>query len=75
MFDDTVLDKIYGQNIELVRRQYSGTELIVLPGIGVIACVYINLETGQVWVIDYRIYDPAGDGKSQLEHVADRLEI
>jgi len=39
--DDTVLDnKISGQSIELVRRQYSGTEHRVLPGIGLINCIY-----------------------------------
>lgn len=74
VFDDTVLDKRYGQKIELVRRQYSGTEHRILPGIGLINCVYINKETGHFWVIDYRIYDPAGDGKSKLQHVADMLD-
>ena len=73
VFDDTVLDKIYGQSIELVRRQYSGTEHRVLPGIGLINCVYINRELNLFWVIDYRIYDRIGDGKSKLDHVADML--
>jgi hypothetical protein len=31
VFDDTVLYKRYGQTLELVRRQYSGTEHRVLP--------------------------------------------
>ena len=26
IFDDTVIDKKYGDNIELTRRQYSGNE-------------------------------------------------
>jgi len=73
VFDDTVLDKRYGQSIELVRRQYSGTEHKVLPGIGLINCVYINPELDKFWVIDYRIYEPLGDGKSKLEHVANLL--
>jgi len=33
--------------------------------------VYVNVKTGQFWV-DYRIYDPDGDGK-KLDHVADML--
>jgi hypothetical protein len=33
----------------------------------------VNPETGQFWVIDYRIYDPEGDGKSKLEHVTEML--
>lgn len=74
VFDDTILDKRYGQKIELVRRQYSGTEHRVIPGIGLINCVYINQELDQFWVIDYRIYEPVGDGKSKLEHVADMID-
>lgn len=74
VFDDTILDKRFGQKIELVRRQYSGTEHRVLPGIGLINCVYINREINQFWVIDYRIYEPLGDGKSKLEHVADMID-
>jgi len=74
VLDDTILDKRYGQKIELVRRQYSGTEHRVIPGIGLINCVYINQELDQFWVIDYRIYEPLGDGKSKLEHVADMID-
>lgn len=73
LFDDTVLDKRYAQTIELTRRQYSGNEHRVIRGIGLISCVYVNAETGQFWVIDYRIYDPDGDGQSKLEHVAAML--
>jgi len=74
IFDDTVLDKRYAEEIELTRRQYSGNEHRVMRGIGVVSCVYVNPETGQFWVIDYRIYDPDGDGKSKLEHVVDMLQ-
>ncbi|MCC5620719.1 transposase [Nostoc sp. CHAB 5715] len=74
IFDDTVLDKRYSEEIELVRRQYSGNEHRVLRGIGLINCVYVNSETGQFWVIDYRIYDPDGDGKSKLDHVIEMLQ-
>ncbi len=37
------------------------------------SCVYVNGETGQFWVIDYRLYDPDGDGQSKLDHVAAML--
>jgi hypothetical protein len=73
IFDDTVLDKRASESIELVRRQYSGTEHQVLRGIGLINCVYLNPEKSLFWVIDYRIYDPDGDGKTKLDHVADML--
>ena len=45
----------------------------VIRGIGLISCVYVNGETGQFWVIDYRFYDPDGDGQSKLDHVAEML--
>ena len=73
IFDDTVIDKNCSNSIELVRRQYSGTEHRVIRGIGLISCVYVNVNTGQFWVIDYRVYDPDGDGKTKLDHVADML--
>lgn len=73
VFDDTVLDKRFSSKIELVRRQYSGNEHRVIRGIGLISCIYVNPETGQYSVIDYRIYDPEGDGKNKLNHVADML--
>ncbi len=55
IFDDTVLDTRYGEEIELTRRQYSGNEHKVIRGIGLVNCVYVvNPETGAFWVIDYR---------------------
>jgi Transposase DDE domain len=73
LFDDTVLDKQYSSAIELTRRQYSGNEHRVIRGIGLISCVYVNAQTGQFWVIDYRLYAPEVDGHSKLEHVAEML--
>ena len=73
VFDDTVLDKNTSFAIDLVRRQYSGNAKAVIKGIGVVTCIYVNPERDQFWLIDYRIYDPAGDGKSKLEHVRDML--
>jgi hypothetical protein len=74
LFDDPVLDKRYSASIELTRRQYSGNEHRVIRGIGLISCVYVNGETGQFWVIDYRVYDPDGDGQSKLDHVSAMLK-
>src|SRR6266849_5461814 len=73
LFDDTVLDKNYSFAIELVRHQYSGNAKAVIKGIGVVTCVYVNPALDQFWLIDYRIYDPDGDGKSKLDHVRDML--
>ncbi|MBE9182984.1 transposase [Oculatella sp. LEGE 06141] len=73
LFDDTVLDKRHAFDIDLVRRQYSGNAKQVIKGIGVVSCVYVNPNTNQFWLIDYRVYDPDGDGKSKLDHVNDML--
>lgn len=73
VFDDTVLDKSHAFAIELVRRQYSGNAHGIIKGIGVVTCVYINPQLDNFWLIDYRIYDPQGDGKSKLDHVQEML--
>lgn len=75
VFDDTILDKNFSHQIELVRRQYSGNAHGLIKGIGVVNCVYVNPETAQYWVIDYRIYDPHNDGKSKLDHVQEMLSL
>lgn len=74
LFDDSVLDKNYSSKIQLVRRQWSGNTKSVIRGIGVVACIYVHPETEQFWVIDYRIYDPEGDGKTKIDHVYDMIE-
>ena len=73
VFDDTVADKNFSHKIELVRRQYSGNAHGVIKGIGIVTCVYVNPDLDQFWIIDYRIYDPDGDGKTKLDHVQDML--
>ena len=73
-FDDRVLDHNSATKIELVRRQYSGNAQAVIKGIGVVTGVYINPDLNQFWVIDYRIYDPEGDGRSKLDHVREMLD-
>ena len=75
IFDDTVINKKYGYNIELTRRQYSGNEHQVVcvllaakfVGLGIVNCVYFNPQNEQLWIIDYRIYDPDTDKKTKIE--------
>lgn len=69
LFDDTVVDKNYASKIEMVRRQYSGNAGKVIKGIGVVTCVYVNPQTAQYWIIDYRFYDKDNDDKTKLHHV------
>jgi len=73
VFDDTLLDKNFSRQIELVRKQYSGNAHGLIRGIGVVTCVYVNPKIDQFWIIDYRIYDPDGDGKTKLDHMQDML--
>lgn len=74
VFEDTVIDKNASSCIELVRRQYSGAEHRVIRGIDLVSCIYVKVKTRQFWVIDYRIYEPDGDGKTKLDQVADMLQ-
>ena len=73
LFDDPVLDKHHRRRIELVRRQYSGNAHGVIAGIGLVTCVYVNPETDQFWLLDYRLFAPDVDGKTTLDHVTDML--
>ena len=73
MFDDTVVDKDFSHKIALVRRQYSGNAHGIIKGVEIVTCVYVNPALDQFWIIDYRIYDPDGDGKTKLDHVHDML--
>jgi hypothetical protein len=73
IFDDTVLDKSFGPRIEVTRKQWSGNDKSVIRGIGVVSCVYVNPETENFWVIDYRVFDPDADGKTKLDHVREML--
>jgi hypothetical protein len=84
IFDDTVLDKRHAHKIALVRRQYSGNAKGVINGIGVVTCVYVERGTtapavhpdqDRFFFIDYRIYDPDGDGKTKLDHVKEMLSV
>ena len=65
LFDDTVLDKRHARKIALATRQYSGNAHGVIHGIGVVTCVYVNPVQDRFWLIDYRIYDLQGDGKTK----------
>lgn len=73
IFDDTVADKDFSRKIELVRQQYSGNAHGIIRGIGVVNCLYYNPELGRFWAIDHRVFAPAQDGKSKLDHVHDML--
>jgi len=51
LFDDTVADKNYSSKIEPARRQWSGNAQAVIHGIGIVTCVYVNLNIDAFWVV------------------------
>jgi DDE superfamily endonuclease len=73
VFDDTVADKNHSKQIKLVRRQWSGNSHRVIRGIGMVNCVYVNPDLNLFWIIDFRLYDIEGDGKTKLDHLQDML--
>ena len=73
VFDDSVLDKNHSHSIEMVRRQYSGNAHGLIKGISMVNCLYVNPDSGQYWIVDYRIFDPDGDGKTKPDHVKEML--
>ena len=73
VFDDSVQDKRYSSRIELVRRQYSGAVGGLVRGIGVLNLLHVDDKGDDFFPIDYRIYDPDGDGKSKNDHFREML--
>ena len=39
-----------------MRRQYSGNAHGVIAGFGLVAYMYVNPETDQFWLLDYRLF-------------------
>jgi len=74
LFDDTVAEKNHSFTIELVRRQYSGNAKAIIKGIGIVTCVYVNADTNQFWLINYRLFAPDVDGKTKLDHVREMFD-
>jgi len=71
LVDDSVQNKQYSRQIELVKRQYSGAEHGLVRGIGVVNLVHSDGEV--FYPIDYRIYAPDQDGKGKNEHFREML--
>ena len=74
LFDDTVIDKDCLHKIQGVIRQYSGNDHGWVKGVGVVICVYVNLQLDKFWVIGYRIFDPDRDVKSKIDHFEEMLK-
>ncbi|MCP9495995.1 MAG: hypothetical protein MSG64_16225 [Pyrinomonadaceae bacterium MAG19_C2-C3] len=70
-----VADKNHSRAIEVVRRQWSGNTQSVIRGIGIVTCIYVNPEMLQFWLLDYRIFAPAEDGKTKLDHAQEMFDL
>jgi hypothetical protein len=73
LIDDSVQDKRYAKKIELVYKQYSGAVHGVVEGIGVVNLLHTNGQDAGFYPLDYRIFDPDGDGKTKQHHFREML--
>jgi hypothetical protein len=73
VFDDSVQNKQYSKYIELVKLQYSGAEHGLVRGIDIVNLIHTNGNGGGYFPIDFRIYDPDGDGKTKHDHFREML--
>jgi hypothetical protein len=72
--DDSVMDKASSKEIEVASAQYSGQKHCITTGIGVVTLVYIHPELNRYWILDYRIYDKATDGKKKTAHALEMIQ-
>lgn len=73
VFDDSVQDKRYSTQIELVKLQYSGAEGGLVRGIGVLNLLHSTGQDGDFYPLDYRVYAPECDGKTKNDHFREML--
>jgi hypothetical protein len=55
--------------IYLQNRQYSRHGHKVIRARKLVNCLCVNPKAHYFWVIDYRIYDRDGDGKTKIDHL------
>lgn len=72
ILDDTVIDKIHSERIELTYYQWSGKHHKVVKGIGLITLVWT--DGTNTFPVDYRIYDKDGDEMSKNDHFREMLK-
>lgn len=66
ILDDTILDKPYATQMALVRKHYSSKHHRVVQGIALVNLLWT--DGTRVVPVDYRIYEPFGDGKTKNDH-------
>lgn len=71
ILDDSTLDKLYAQHIELVSRHWSGKHHSAVKGINLLTLLWTD---GDAHIpCDYRIYCREQDGKTKNDHFAGLL--
>lgn len=70
--DDSVLDKIRSEKIDLVKWQYSGSHKKVVRGIGLINLLWTN-DLGHHIPTNFRLYDKDTDGKTKNNHFQEMI--
>ena len=73
VLDDSVQNKQYSKQIDLVKLQYSGADHGLVRGIGVLNLLHTTGAGHAFYPIDYRVYDPTGDGKTKNDHFREML--
>ncbi len=69
--DDSVQDKSYSKKIEMVKRRYSGNAHGLVKWIGIVNLVHAH--RGDYHPLDFRVYAPVDDGKTNNDHFRDML--
>ena len=71
VLDDSVQDKPYARQMDLVHYQWSGKQHGVVKGIGLLTLLWTDGD--RHLPCDYRIYDKVVDGKTKNDHFRDLL--
>ncbi len=73
--DDSVQNKQFSKQIELVKRQYSGNEHGLVRGINIVNLIHTNGSADGYLPIDFRIFDNKCDGKTKHDYFREMLVI
>jgi len=72
VIDDSTLDKLYAEKMELVTRHWSGKHKRVVQGINLITLLWT--EGDHHIPLDYRFYEKNVDGATKNAHFRSMLE-
>lgn len=73
VLDDSTLDKLYAQKIELVTRHWSGKHHAVVRGINLLTLLWTDGD--RHLPCDYRLYDKANDGLTKNDLFRALLQV